>query len=157
MPKRTRTRQRTTARDYPRTARLNQLFHEILAEELEKVDDERLDLVTIMSVEVDSDLRHATVHFDTLGGEDDDADVLEALAAHRHTLQGAIGRQARVKRTPELVFEPDVVGRGAARIEEVIRGLHTDAPEAQQAGSATASELGGDGHGAQPHRVEDEE
>ena len=126
MTKRARTRQHTTARDYPRTARLNQLFQEILAEELEKLDDDRLELVTIMSVDTDSDLRRATVYYDTLGGEDDDEVVLEALGEHRWALQGAIGRQARVKHTPELVFEPDAVGRGAARIEEVIRGLHQD-------------------------------
>jgi ribosome-binding factor A len=125
MAKRTRTHN-TTARDYPRTARLNQLFQEILAEELEKVDDERLELVTIMSVDCDRDLRHATVYYDTLGGADDDEVVLEALAEHRFALQGAIGRQARVKRTPELIFEPDAVGRGAARIEQVIREIHKD-------------------------------
>ena len=126
MAKRTRARQHTTARDYPRTARLNQLFHEILAEELEKMDDDRVELVTIMSVDCEGDLRHATVYYDTLGGEDDDEMVLEALADHRHALQSAIGRQARVKRTPELVFKPDAVGRGAARLEEVIREIHKD-------------------------------
>ena len=126
MKKRARTRQHTTARDYPRTARLNQLFHEILAEELERVDDDRLDLVTIMSVDCESDLRHATVYYDTLGGEDDDEDVLRALADHRHALQAAIGRQARVKRTPELLFKPDDVSRSAARLEEVLRNLHDD-------------------------------
>jgi ribosome-binding factor A len=121
-----RARQHTTARDYPRTARLNQLFHEILAEELERMDDDRLELVTIMSVTCESDLRHATVYYDSLGGEDDDDEVLKALAEHRHTLQGAIGRQARVKRTPELLFKPDDVGRGAARLEEVLRQLHDE-------------------------------
>ena len=59
MAKRTRTHQ--TARDYPRTARLNRLFQQILAEELEHIDDERLELVTIMSVDCEGDLRHATV------------------------------------------------------------------------------------------------
>jgi ribosome-binding factor A len=126
VAKRTRARQHTTARDYPRTARLNQLFHEILAEELERIDDERLGMVTIMSVDCDTALRHATVYYDTLGGEDDDAEVLEALADHRWELQGAIGRQARVKRTPELIFKPDAVGRGAARLEEVLREIHKD-------------------------------
>jgi len=125
VAKRTRTHN-TSARDYPRTARLNQLFQEILAEELEKVDDDRLELVTIMSVDCERDLRHATVFYDTLGGEDDDEMVLEALADHRHALQGAIGRQARVKRTPELIFKPDEVGRGAARLEEVLREIHKD-------------------------------
>jgi ribosome-binding factor A len=126
LAKRTRARQHSTARDYPRTARLNQLFHEILAEELEKMDDDRVELVTIMSVDCEGDLRHATVYYDTLGGEDDDEMVLEALADHRHALQSAIGRQARVKRTPELIFKPDAVGRGAARLEEVLREIHKD-------------------------------
>ena len=121
-----RTRTNRTARDYPRTARLNTLFQEILAEELERIDDERLELVTIMSVDVDGDLHRAVVYFDTLGGEDDDEPVLEALGEQRHRLQGAIGRQARVKRTPELVFKPDDVGRGAARLEEVLRNIHED-------------------------------
>jgi len=121
-----RTRTHRTARDFPRTVRLNQLFQEILAEELERIDDERLELVTIMSVDVDGDLSRAVVYFDTLGGEDDDADVLEALAELRYRLQGAIGREARVKRTPELVFRPDDVGRSAARLEEVLRSIHDE-------------------------------
>jgi ribosome-binding factor A len=121
-----RTRSHSTARDYPRTARLNRLFQEILAEQLELIDDDRLQMVTIMQVDCEADLRHATVYYDTLAGEDDDEQVLEALGEVRHRLQGAIGRQARVKRTPELIFKPDDVARGAARIEEVFRSLHDD-------------------------------
>jgi ribosome-binding factor A len=125
-----RTRTNRTARDYPRTARLNQLFQEILAEELERIGDERLELVTIMSVEVDADLHRALVYYDSLGGEDDDEQILEVLGELRHRLQGAVGRQARVKRTPELVFRPDDVGRGAAHIEAVLRDLRDpSAPE----------------------------
>lgn len=121
-----RTRSHSTARDYPRTARLNRLFQEILADELELIDDDRLEMVTIMSVDCEGDLRHATVYYDTLGGVDDDATVLAAFEEARHRLQGAIGRQARVKRTPELVFKPDEVARSAARLEEVLRSLRDD-------------------------------
>ncbi len=121
-----RTRSHNSARDYPRTARLNTLFQEILAEELERIDDERLELVTIMSVDVDGDLHRAVVYFDTLGGEDDDERVLEVLGELLYRLQGAIGRQARVKRTPELIFKPDAVGRAAARLEEVLRNIHDE-------------------------------
>ena len=99
-------RARRTARQYPRTARLNQLLREILADALERIDDERLDLVTVTAVEVDADLRHALVCYDSLQGAEGDAEVLEALAESRR-LQAAIGRQARLKRTPELTFEPD--------------------------------------------------
>ena len=116
----------TAARQYPRTARLNQLLHEIVADALERLDDERLVLVTVLRVEVDPDLRRAQVYVDSPAGADGDTDVLEALAEHRIRLQGAIARQARMKRTPELSFRPDDVERGAARLEEIIRHLQDD-------------------------------
>jgi hypothetical protein len=40
-----------TARDYPRTARLNHLVHEIVAEEIERIDDERLGFLTVVGVD----------------------------------------------------------------------------------------------------------
>jgi ribosome-binding factor A len=124
MAKRTRTNR--TARDYPRTARLNQLFQEILAEELERGDDDRLEMVTITAVTVEADLHRAVVLYDNPGGADDDEDVIAAFGEIRARLQSAIARQARVKRTPELVFRPDDVLRGAARLEEVLRNLREE-------------------------------
>jgi len=126
MTKRTRghSTARGTNRDYPRTARLNRLFQEILAEELERIDDDRLELVTVMAVDCDADLGRAVVFYESLGGADDDDEVLEALGELRHRLQSAIARQTRVKRTPELIFRPDDVVRGAARLEEVLRDIN---------------------------------
>ena len=109
---------------YPRTARLNELLHQIIAEEIEKIDDNRLDLVTVMTVEVEPDLRHATVYADTPTGAERDEEMLEALNEHRIALQAAIARQARIKRTPLLAFRADIVERQAARVEEMLRGLH---------------------------------
>jgi len=109
-----------TSRQYPRTARLNELLREILADELERSDDDRLQLVTVTAVEIEGDLRHAVVFFDSLEGEDGDDAVLEALAEVRWRLQGAIGRQARMKRTPELSFRPDPAVREGARIESLL-------------------------------------
>jgi ribosome-binding factor A len=108
-----------THRRYPRTARINELIREILGDALERLDDERLHLVTITHVTVEADLRHATVEFSSLGEGEDEA--AEALAEHRVKLQSAIARQARLKRTPELRFELDTVIGRAARIEELLR------------------------------------
>ena len=127
MAKRTRTNK--TARDYPRTARLNRLFQEILAEELERVAEDALEGLTITSVDCDSDLGRAVVYYDNAGGADEDEEVLAGLAELRGRLQSAIARQARVKRTPELVFRPDDVSRSAARLEEVLRNLRHDDAE----------------------------
>ncbi len=119
-----------TARDYPRTARLNQLLQEIVAEEIERIDDERLGFFTVVGVEVDPDLRHAVVWYTALGSGDDegptgapDPDLVAALDEHRARLQRAIGRQARIKRTPELSFRPDAVIRQAERVEQILRDI----------------------------------
>ena len=112
--------------DYPRTARLNELVREIVAEEVERLDDERLELATVVAVECEADLRTATVYVSGLGGPEADAAVVEALGDHRRQRQAAINRQARFKRTPELVFAADEVTRSANRIEEILRQLNAE-------------------------------
>jgi ribosome-binding factor A len=106
-------------RPYARTARVNELVMEIVAEELERIDDERLELVTITHVSVDRDLRRATVEWARLGQKEEEA--AEALGEHRVRLQAAVGRQARLKRTPELTFRTDSAIAYGARIEELLR------------------------------------
>jgi ribosome-binding factor A len=118
--------QRNGGSRYPRTARVNELVREIVAEELERIDDARLELVAVTQVVVDRDLERAVVYVDALGGADDDEEVLDALSEHRVRLQGAIGRQARLRRTPQLHFQPDDVARGAQRIESIIRTFHDE-------------------------------
>ena len=49
-------------RRYPRTARVNEVVLETLAEELERLSDPRLGFVTLTGVEVSPDLRQATVY-----------------------------------------------------------------------------------------------
>ena len=121
---------RRAPRDYPRTARLNTLVQQIVAEELERLDDERLDLVHVTSVVVDGDLSRAVVYYDHGRDEDDLPEIEAAFAALRPRLQKAVGRQTTFKRTPELRFEVDGVLRDARRIEAVLRGLERTDGEA---------------------------
>ena len=92
-----------------------------MADELERIDDERLELVTVVAVEVEPDLRRAAVFVSSPRGEEADDELLGALGDVRKRLQGAIARQARLKRVPELAFRPDEVTRSAARIEDILR------------------------------------
>ena len=107
-------------RRYPRTARVNKVVHEVLAEELERlaVADERVELLTITAVKVDPDLRHATVLLASISDE-----AKEALAEDRVRLQAAVGRQLRLKRTPQLSFAVDPAVTTGSRIEDILRGL----------------------------------
>ena len=84
---------RRTPRDYPRTARLNALVQQIVAEELERIDDERLALVNVTSVSVDGDLGRAVVYFDHGRDEEDLPEIEQAFAELRPRLQKAVGSQ----------------------------------------------------------------
>jgi ribosome-binding factor A len=106
---------------YPRAARLGETLREVVAEELVRIDDERLSFVAITRVEVDSEMNRAVVYFDSLAGEEGDPLILEAFAEHRIRLQGSIGRQVRAKKTPIISFRPDDVIRSAERIERILR------------------------------------
>ena len=116
---------KTSTHKYPRTARLNESLREVIAEELTKIDDERLDLVTVTSIDVDPEMNRAIVYFDSLRGEDGDAEILDALGEQRVRLQGAVGRQIRAKKTPILQFRADQTIRAAERIDEVLRATST--------------------------------
>lgn len=120
------TRRHPTKRDYPRTARLNELIQRIVAEELERYDDERLDQVTVMAVEAESDLHTAVVYWaDPTDGERDE-EISAAFDEIRHRLQKAINQQSRAKRTPQLSFRPDDTTRSAHRIEQLLREVVAD-------------------------------
>ena len=113
---------------YARSLRINQVLREVLAEELERLADadERLRLLTITSVETAPDLRNATVFLSTLGEE-----AAEALEERRNQLQGMIGRQVRIKRTPRLSFVADPAVRSGAAVEEALRRIRQPPEEAQ--------------------------
>ena len=120
MSKPPRRRAAPSTHRYPRTARLNESLREVIAEELTKIDDERLELVTITAIDVDSEMNRAIVFYDSLAGEDGDKQILEALNDHRIRIQSAVGKQVRAKKTPILSFKPDEVIRGAAEIERIL-------------------------------------
>jgi ribosome-binding factor A len=111
-------RQRTYS--YPRTARVNALLVEVLATALERLndDDDRLELLTVTGVRTDPDLRRAVVFFSSLSPA-----AAEALADHRRSLQAAIGREVRMKRTPLLEFRPDPGVESGQRVEEALRRI----------------------------------
>jgi ribosome-binding factor A len=99
---------------------VNELLREVLADEIERLADadERLRLATVTGVDTSADLRHATVFLASLPGERS-----EALDEHRIRLQRVIGRQVRMKRTPQLGFSPDPAVASGAKVDEILRRL----------------------------------
>jgi ribosome-binding factor A len=106
---------------YPRSARVAETLREIIAEDLVRLDDERLAFVTVTSIDVDPELNRAVVFFDSLTGEDGDDEIVIALDEHRVRLQASMARQIKPKKTPILSFQPDIVIRSAERIDTILR------------------------------------
>jgi len=114
---------RHSDRRYSRVDRVNEAVREVIADELELIDDERLELVTITGTHVDRDLRHGRVFYSAMSAPASGEDTEAALAHHRARLQAAVSRQLRLKRTPELTFKLDPSVAVASRVEDILRGL----------------------------------
>ena len=122
------------ARRYARTARVNEVVREVVADELERLSDPGLGFVTVTSVEVTADLRQATVYYSALAPARSDAEAAAeaaketaaALRAATPHLQAEINRQVRMKYTPHLVFREDPAIRTGERVDEILRQLHSE-------------------------------
>ncbi len=128
---------RKPPRRYPRMARVNEVVREAIGDELERLNDPRLGLVTVTGVDVTADLRQATVYYSALGRADKRGTgvvpelepeqrvatqaALEAAAPH---VRASLGRQVRLKYTPEITFREDPAIEAGNRIESIIRDLH---------------------------------
>lgn len=115
---------------YPRSARVNELIVEVVGEELERLSDPRLELVTVTGADVNNDLSRATVFYSSLGahGEEPSDEAVAATAAALTSaaphLRAVLGRQVRWRSTPQLVFQPDPAILAGRRIEALLREIH---------------------------------
>ena len=108
---------------YARSARVNELLREVLADTLERLSDtdDDLRLLTVTAVLAEPDLSHARVLFASLTDE-----ALAALERARPRLQAAVGAQAHFKRTPQLSFAPDPAVSTGERVEAILRRLRSE-------------------------------
>ena len=108
-----------------RMLKVNSTLKEVIAEEVERMNDSRLDMVSITGVDTAPNLRHAVVYIDVLG-DDDQSDALTALRGAAHRLQSSIAGQVRLKYTPTLEFSMDPGVVGGDRIEKILRSIESE-------------------------------
>ncbi len=104
---------------------MGEQLREIVASELERIGDERLELVTITAVDVDGSLESADVFYSAMSADEDgrSEEVAEALDEQRWKVQQLINREVQMRRTPQIRFRPDTVLSSALRIEEILRDI----------------------------------
>jgi len=114
----------SSSRRYPRTVRVNEVVHEALADELERLSDPRLGFVTVTGTKVSPDLRHATVYYSVFGPPEAHEATTAALRSAQPHLRAVLGQQVRLKYLPELHFVEDPAVEQGQRVEEIIREIH---------------------------------
>jgi ribosome-binding factor A len=77
-------------------------------------------LVTVTSVEVTRDLRHANVFVSVLGTDAERQATLDGLLSLAGHLRSRLGRSLRLRLAPEIEFKYDESVARAARINELL-------------------------------------
>ena len=110
---------------FNRMRRVNSIVQQVLADEVERLKDPRLEMVSITGVETAPNLRHATVYFSSLdlSRAEETRDALESAAPR---LRRVLGREVRLKYTPALSFELDSGIASGERIDSILRDLDRD-------------------------------
>lgn len=106
--------------------RVNSIVRHVLAEEIERLSDARLEFVTVTGVDTAPDLRHAIVYIDVLG---DHEPALEALGRASRRIQNALGSQVSLKYTPKLEFRVDPAVVSGTRIDALLREISSGEEE----------------------------
>jgi ribosome-binding factor A len=112
-----------------RTEKVGKLARQVLGEAIDTLKDPRVGFATITSVRVSADLRHAVVLVSVMGTEEEQTQTMAGLESAKPFLRGALGRQVRMKYTPDLHFYLDHGPEEAQKLEEIFRQLHRDEDE----------------------------
>lgn len=109
-----------------RVERVQKLARQVLGELIQELKDPRVGFTTVTGVKMTPDLRSARVYVSVLGSEDEQDDTVAGLKSATPHLRSELGRQMRLKYTPELVFELDHGPEEAQRLEMILRQIHRD-------------------------------
>jgi ribosome-binding factor A len=104
--------------------RVSDLIHSHLMDLLErKVNDPRLQMVTITGVVVTPDAMRADVHFSVLGGAEAQAEAQAGLESAAGWLRRELGHRLRLRNTPQLAFHYDPSLERGEHIASILDGL----------------------------------
>lgn len=97
------------------------LFEELSIMVANELDDPKLSLVTVTSVQISRDLRNARVTVNHQAEEVSRRDVLKGLARAAPYLRGQLAVRCGLRMVPELSFHYDDTPEKAARVDELLK------------------------------------
>jgi ribosome-binding factor A len=108
-----------------RMRRVDEAMREVLSAAVSDLKDPRVGFITVTDVRTSPDLRHARVYVSVLGDDAARTATLDGLASAHGVLQGRIGRELRMKRTPTLEFVYDDTAERADRLGRLMDDLES--------------------------------
>ena len=111
-----------------RMRRVDEALRKVLSEHIGELKDPRVGFVTVTGVKTTSDLKEATVYVSVFGSDKKREASLNALRSAHGFLQAQIGREVRMKRTPQLTFEYDHSVEHGVRMTKLIDDLARNDP-----------------------------
>jgi len=116
-----------------RMEKVQKLAREVLGEAVQNLKDPRIGFVTVTAVRISPDLRHARVFVSVLGDAAQQEESMAGLKSAAAHLRAVMGKEVRMKYSPELTFERDTLAEEAARLEGIFRKLHESDPRSEDA------------------------
>jgi ribosome-binding factor A len=112
---------------FRRAARVGTLLREELSGIIrDELRDPRVGFVSITSVEVTDDLRHARAFVTVLGEEDERRASVDALNRAGQFIRTILGRRVRLRRVPEIEFRYDSSIDRGMRISRLLDELRNE-------------------------------
>ena len=103
------------------------LKKEVAAMLFREIKDPRVQgIVTVISVKVTRDLRHAEFFVTVLGGGPEEKAALKGLHKAAGFIRRSLGKRLRMRRIPELHFKLDETVKAQERIEGLLKKIHDE-------------------------------
>jgi ribosome-binding factor A len=109
-----------------RLDRVQRLAKQVLGEAIHDLKDPRIGFATVTAVRVTPDLQHARVLVSVLGSPEEQEQTMKGLKSAKAHLRSELGRQVRMKYSPDLTFQLDHGPEEAERLESLLRRIHED-------------------------------
>ncbi len=115
---------------YPRTNRIGEEIKKIVSHMLQhELKDPRISkLTSIVDVEVTRDLRYANIFVSIYGSEEEKENTLKALDNAAGFIRREIGKNLKLRYTPEPIFKIDLSIEKGIHISELINKINRKDP-----------------------------
>ena len=109
--------------------------------------DPRVGFVTVTSVDLSQDLRHAKVYISVMGSDEDRERSMEGLERASGFMRTRLGNRIRIRHIPELLFRHDDSYEYAARIAVVMKQIEPETIPEVHTTNADQASVEDAGHG----------